>query len=140
MKKIKYFSLSEFINSSTARRLGIDNSPTFEVVENLNRLAEYLDGIREKLGKPIHINSGYRSPVLNRAVGGVGNSQHLKGLAADIVCADMESLLKILRETGGFDQLIKEHRKGSTSFWYHVSICPRNGKSRNEVIMNLVKK
>ena len=130
MKKIKYFSLSEFVNSPTAKRLGIDNLPTFEVVDNLNRLADYLDGIREKLGKPI----------LNKAVGGVANSQHLKGLAADVVCADMESLLKVLRETGGFDQLIKEHRKGSTSFWYHISVCSRNGKPRNQVIMNLEKK
>ena len=86
MKKIKYFSLSEFITSPTAKRLGIDNLPTFEIVDNLNRLADYLDGIREKLGKPILINSGYRSPILNKAVGGVANSQHLKGLAADIVC------------------------------------------------------
>lgn len=140
MKKIKYFKLSEFINSATAKRRQIDNTPSFEVVDNLNRLADYLDGIREKLGKPILINSGYRSPMLNKAVGGVANSQHLKGLAADVVCADMESLLKVLRETGGFDQLIKEHRKGSTSFWYHISVCSRNGKPRNQVIMNLEKK
>ena len=140
MKKIKYFSLGVFVNSLTAKRLGIDNLPTFEVVDNLNRLADYLDGIREKLGKPILINSGYRSPMLNKAVGGVANSQHLKGLAADVVCADMESLLKVLRETGGFDQLIKEHRKGSNSFWFHVSICTRNGKPRQQVIMNLEKK
>ena len=64
MKKIKYFSLGEFVNSPTAKRLGIDNLPTFEIVDNLNRLADYLDGIREKLGKPILINSGYRSPLL----------------------------------------------------------------------------
>lgn len=140
MKKIKYFSLGEFINSPTAKRLGIDNMPTFEIVDNLNRLADYLDGIREKLGKPILINSGYRSPMLNKAVGGVANSQHLKGLAADVVCADMESLEKVLRETGGFDQLIKEHRKGSTSFWFHISVCSRNGKPRNQIIMNLEKK
>ena len=140
MKKIKYFSLSEFINSATAKRLGIDNMPTFEIVENLNRLADYLDGIREKLGKPILVNSGYRSPILNKAVGGVANSQHLKGLAADVVCNDMESLENVLRETGGFDQLIKEHSKGSKSFWFHVSVCARNGKPRQQVIMNLEKK
>ena len=114
--------------------------PTFEVVDNLNRLADYLDGIREKLGKPILVNSGYRSPILNKAVGGVANSQHLKGLAADLVCSDMKSLEKVLRETGGFDQFIKEHRKGSNSFWFHVSICTRNGKPRQQVIMNLEKK
>ena len=140
MKRIKNFSLYEFINSTTAKRLGIDNMPTFEVVDNLNRLADYLDKIREKLGKPILVNSGFRCPVLNKAVGGVANSQHLKGLAADVVCADMESLEKVLRETGGFDQLIKEHRKGSSSFWFHISVCSRNGKPRNQIIMNLEKK
>lgn len=140
MKKIKYFSLSEFLNSATAKRLGIDNTPTFEVVDNLNKLADYLDVIREKVGKPILISSGFRCPVLNKAVGGVSNSQHQKGLAADLICADMESLEKVLRETGGFDQLIKEHRKGSTSFWYHVSVAPRNGKPRQQIIMNLEKK
>ena len=140
MKKIKYFKLSEFINSATAKRLGIANIPTFEVVDNLNCLADYLDGIREKIGKPILVSSGYRCPMLNKAVGGVVNSQHQKGLAADLVCADMESLEKVLRETGGFDQLIKEHRKGSKSFWFHVSVCNRNGKPRNQIIMNLEKK
>ena len=63
MKRIKYFSLAEFINSATAKRLSIDNTPTFEIVDNLNRLADYLDGIREKLGKPILVSSGYRCPV-----------------------------------------------------------------------------
>ena len=140
MKRIKYFSLAEFIHSATAKRLNIDNTPTFEIVDNLNRLADYLDGIREKLGKPILVSSGYRCPVLNKAVGGVAKSQHQKGLAADLVCTDMNGLEKVLRETGGFDQLIKEHRKGSTSFWFHVSVCPRNGKPRNQIIMNLEKK
>lgn len=140
MKRIKYFSLSEFLNSATAKRLRIDNTPSFEVVDNLNKLADYLDVIREKVGKPILISSGFRCPVLNKAVGGVSNSQHQKGLAADLTCSDMESLEKVLRETGGFDQLIKEHRKGSESFWYHVSVAPRNGKPRQQVIMNLEKK
>lgn len=140
MKKIKYFSLYEFLNSATAKRLGIDNTPTFEVVDNLNKLADYLDVIREKVGKPILISSGFRCHVLNKAVGGVSNSQHQKGLAADLICGDMESLEKVLRETGGFDQLIKEHRKGSKSFWYHVSVTPRNGKPRQQIIMNLEKK
>lgn len=134
MKKIKYFKLSEFINSATAKRLGIDNTPTFEAVDNLNRLADYLDDIRAKFGKPISVSSGYRCPLLNKAVGGVVNSQHQKGLAADLVCDDMESLEKVLMETGGFDQFIKEHRKGSKSFWFHVSVCPRNGNPRNQII------
>ena len=140
MKKIKYFKLSEFINSATANRLGIDNIPSFEVVDNLNRLADYLDGIRAKFGKPILISSGYRCPMLNKAVGGVVNSQHLKGLAADLVCSDIEKLLSIIRETKGFDQVITEHNKGSKSYWIHVSVAPVFGKPRNQVIINLEKK
>lgn len=140
MKKIKYFKLSEFINSVTAKRQQIDNTPSFEVVDNLNRLADYLDGIREKYGKPIFISSGYRCPLLNQAVGGVASSQHLKGLAADLICADMEKLLSIIRETGGFDQLITEHNKGSKNYWIHVSVAPVFGKPRNQVIINLEKK
>lgn len=140
MKKIKYFRLSEFLNSATARRLRIDNTPSFEVVDNLNKLADYLDVIREKVGKPILISSGFRCPVLNKVVGGVANSQHQKGLAADLICPDMEKLLYVIRETGGFDQLIKEHRKGSKSFWYHVSVAPRNSKPRQQIIMDLEKK
>lgn len=140
MKKIKYFKLSEFINSATANRLGIDNIPSFEVVDNLNRLADYLDGIREKFGKPISVSSGYRCPMLNKAVGGVVTSQHLKGLAADLVCSDMEKLLSIIRETKGFDQVITEHNKGSKSYWIHLSVAPVFGKPRNQVIINLEKK
>ena len=140
MKQIKYFKLSEFINSATANRLGIDNIPSFEVVDNLNRLADYLDSIRAKFGKPILISSGYRCPMLNKAVGGVVNSQHLKGLAADLVCSDMEKLLSIIRETKGFDQVITEHNKGSKSYWIHVSVAPVFGKPRNQVIINLEKK
>lgn len=140
MKKIKYFKLSEFINSATAKRQQIDNTPSFEIVDNLNRLADYLDTIREKYGKPILISSGFRCPLLNKAVGGVVNSQHLKGLAADLVCADIEKLFSIIRETKGFDQLITEHKKGSKSYWIHVSVPPVFGKPRNQVITNLEKK
>lgn len=140
MKKIKYFTLAEFLNSATARRLSIDNTPSFDVVDNLNLLADYLDGVREKLGKRITVTSGYRCPQLNNIVGGVPTSQHQKGLAADLVCSDMDKLEKVLRETGGFDQLIKEHYRGSKHFWYHVSVAPRNGKPRNQIILNLEKK
>lgn len=78
--------------------------------------------------------------MLNKAVGGVVNSQHLKGLAADLVCSDMEKLLSIIRETKGFDQVITEHNKGSKSYWIHVSVADVFGKPRNQVIINLEKK
>ena len=133
MKKIKYFTLSELLHSSTANRLHIDNIPSFEVVDNLNRLAYYLDGIRTKYGKPLTITSGFRSIQLNKVVGGVTNSQHTKGLAADIVCDDMNKLFSIIQETGDFDQLIMEHRTGSSSQWVHVSIAPTRSTPRKQV-------
>lgn len=140
MFKIKYFTLAEFLASATAKRLDINNTPTFEIVENLNRLASYLDEIRTKYGSPITVTSGFRSVPLNKAVGGVANSQHTKGLAADLVCSDMEKLLTTIKQLGGFDQLITEHRKGSKSYWIHVSIATKYGKPRNQVIINLEKK
>ena len=82
---MKHFTLKEFVKSDTARRLGIDNTPSPQVEERLRQLVDYvLDPLREAYGKPIYVNSGYRCPALNRAVGGVAHSQHLTGEAADI--------------------------------------------------------
>lgn len=140
MANIKYFTLGEFLNSPTAKRLGIDNTPTFAVAENLIRLGQYLDKVREKMGVPITVTSGYRSTALNKAVGGVVNSQHTKGLAADLVCYDKIGLVNCIKEIGGFDQLITEHKKGSKDYWVHVSVPTKYGKARQQVILNLEKK
>ena len=75
--------------------------------ENVKALvSEVLDPVREKLGMPIVVNSGYRCEKHNKAVGGVRNSQHLRGEAADIHCADNERLKQLIIENGKFDQLI----------------------------------
>ncbi len=75
--------------------------------QNLQALVEHvLDPARERLGMPITVNSGYRCPAHNKAVGGVKNSQHLKGEAADITCADNKRLAEIIEQLGNFDQLI----------------------------------
>ena len=75
--------------------------------ENVKALvSEVLDPVREKLGMPIVVNSGYRCPKHNKDVGGVRNSQHLRGEAADIHCADNERLKQLIIENGKFDQLI----------------------------------
>ena len=75
--------------------------------ENVKALvSEVLDPVREKLGMPIVVNSGYRCEKHNKAVGGVKNSQHLKGEAADIQCQDNEKLKQLIIENGKFDQLI----------------------------------
>ena len=79
-----YFTLSELLRSDTAAARSIDNAPSHDVIRRLNALMdECLDPVRELWGKPIGVNSGYRSPALNAAVGGAAASQHMKGEAAE---------------------------------------------------------
>ncbi len=118
------FRLGEFIESETAQRLGIDNTPTVEVVFRLRNLCrEVLQPLRDHVGHAIRINSGYRCEALNEAVHGVGNSQHLHGCAADIHVPDIDTARSwyywIVNHLD-FDQCILEHnRRGA--FWLHVS-------------------
>lgn len=122
-KKMKksYFTIKEMCASDTAKRYNIDNTPSEEAKENLQNLIDVvLDPCREKYGKPITVNSGYRSRQLNAKVGGVDTSDHLTGNAADIDGGSVEEnrkIFKILVENGKFDQLIWE--KGGE--WVHVS-------------------
>lgn len=128
----KYFILSELTYSSTATNRGWSNTPTPVALSNLHRLMVYLDEIREAYGAPIRVSSGYRSPRLNKAVGGVSDSQHLYGLAADLVTDDLPRLFRVIQRLGGFDQLIWEHpRRGQ---WVHVSIAPIDRAPRGEVL------
>lgn len=131
MKLGKHFTLDEFMQSQTAARKGIDNIPTPEAVANLEALViNILDPLRDRLGVPITISSGYRSPALNKTVGGAKNSQHLTGEAADINCPAIgqEKLFETLKVSGlPFDQLIDEF--GS---WVHVSF---GIKDRREVLV-----
>ena len=81
----KYFTIDELCRSNTADKMGIRNVPSADIKEKLEVLInELLDPVREAWGKPIRVNSGYRCPKLNKAVGGVANSQHMKGEAADL--------------------------------------------------------
>ena len=131
----KYFSLSEMTHSGTALRLGIANDPTGEQIKDLYRLMDYLDKVREAFGKAIIVTSGFRSPRLNKRIGGAPDSQHMKGQAADIRPHDIKELRQLLttiRQVGGFDQLILEEPEGRTP-WIHVSIAPANKPPRGEV-------
>ena len=90
--------------------------------ENVKALvAVILDPVREKWGMPVVVNSGYRCPKHNKEVGGVKNSQHLKGEAADIHCEDNERLKQLIIENGKFDQLI------DYGTFLHVSYKPAGG-------------
>ena len=140
-----HFSIEEMYASDTAKRLGINNIPSLQQTINLVYLCAYvLEPLRVVMGKPIKISSGFRSQALNKAVGGVYNSQHLKGQAADIdIQGDMafgRKIFEYIRDHLPFDQLIWEHNKGGTC-WVHVSfVFPDFGKNRKNVINNLEKK
>lgn len=120
---MKYFTINELTRSATASAKGIDNAPTPAIRAKLETLiTNCLDPIRQLYGRAIIVSSGYRSPALNAAVGGVSNSQHIKGEAADLQPASGGSLAGIFRaavQFGNYDQLIIE-QKGNSK-WVHVS-------------------
>lgn len=124
---MKHFTISELTRSATAQRLGIDNTPSTQVIEALNRLVDnVLDPLRDAWGAPIMVTSGYRCPALNRAVGGVARSQHLLGEAADVTTgtvAGNRRLWQLLQELAlPVDQVINEHGFS----WLHISYGPRH--------------
>lgn len=119
MKLSPNFELDEFVRSSTAARLGIDNTPPRLVVEHLGHTALAMEQVRALLGAPVHVDSGYRSPALNAAVKGSASSEHLTGDAVDFVCPGFGTPLQIVKAIEAspiqFNQLIQE---GS---WVHIS-------------------
>lgn len=131
---MKYFTIDELTRSETAQKNSIDNTPTPRVVANLTALADnVLDKARVAIGKSIHVNCGYRSPALNSKVGGVANSQHVTGEAADIESDNNLELAKVIFENCIFDQLILEHpNKEGIPRWVHVSFSVT--KNRRQVL------
>lgn len=102
--------------------------------ENIEALVtEVLDPARQQFGGPVLVNSGYRCPKHNAEVGGVANSQHLLGEAADICCSDNEWLAKIIEENGRYDQLIRYMGPGGKIRFLHVS-WKRYGPNRKQVL------
>lgn len=135
----KNFSYDELIASSTAKRLGLDNTPTEKEKEKLRELAEYiLQPIRDAWKSPIIVNSAFRSEAVNKAVGGVKNSQHRLGEAADITIGGRERNRKLfnfiqkLIQKGDIyvGQLIDEYNYS----WIHVSLPRTNGKPNNQIL------
>lgn len=119
-----HFTLGELTISPTARAHGISNDPSPEIVGRLKATAVALEAVRELLDQPIRINSGYRSPEVNRLVGGVATSAHCLGYAVDLLCPGFGTPLEVCRAILDspirFDQLIHEY--GS---WTHLSFDPR---------------
>lgn len=133
------FTVGELSRSEAAARKGVDNTPTPEALENLRALCEkVLQPLRDAMKKPMHINSAYRGPEANAAVGGSKTSQHMTGEAADIEFDGFDNKLlakKIIELKLPFDQLILEFvdadRPGSG--WVHVS-HKRSGPQRGQVL------
>lgn len=131
---MKNFKLSEFFVSSTADKNGIKNEPSLDaratIVRNINLLVDnVLDPVRDMVNTPIIITSGYRCPQVNRLVGGVDNSQHMSGCAADFhvmgfTPAMMYEVFLYIFNTLEYDQLIYYRRKNIIHVSY-VENCPR---------------
>ena len=114
------FTYEEMTASETAVRHNIDNTPDNDTLMNLRRLALFLEEVRKILNKPLQINSAYRSPLANEAVGGKKTSQHCKGTAADIKVKGMtpDQVVKaIIKSDLQYDQVIREFDS-----WTHISI------------------
>ena len=144
MRLSKNFTMEELCRSATAERHGIRNWPATEdeehkVRENLRYLCfDVLQPLREYVGKPIVVNSGYRSKKVNRLVGGVKNSQHLTGEAADLRIESTKQgreWAEWIMENCDFDQMLLE--SNGKSVWLHVS-CKRD-KSLNRRVFKKMK-
>ena len=135
MNLSKHFTLDELTFSETAKRHGIDNTPSQEVIENLKVLADLLERIRDTLGgKPIHITSAYRSPEVNRLVGSKPTSDHVRGLAADFVCPNFGGPNAVVSELVAsglpYKQVIREF-----DAWTHVSAPAPNEQAKREALI-----
>ena len=135
---MKFFSIEELTQSATAKRLGIDNTPSDKIKKNLTLFINtVLDPIREDWGSPIIVSSGYRCPELNKAVGGANTSGHQYGYCADL---QVKGGMKKIRELADFifkwmkdhnmkfDEILFEHSGGVT--WLHFCWIGKDGKQR----------
>ena len=134
-KLSEHFTLGEMTRSNSHPE--IYNVPTHEAIANLKRVCEWLEVLRKRYGAPIIINSGYRSPQLNKKIGGVANSNHLTGCAVDIRVENMEQLIRyaaILLDYADeshqeFDELLVErNRFGAT--WLHFAVRFRGNRHK----------
>lgn len=126
---MKYFTFQEMEHSDTATRYAIDNTIPYNLKNNVASLIDHvLDPLREAWGRPLTVTSGYRSPALNKAVGGAATSHHMRGMAADITTGnkvDNRRLFRLILDLNlPFTQLIDE--KGFS--WVHVSYDPNDLK------------
>lgn len=138
MRLSPHFTLGELIYSDTAVHRNIDNTPTDEVIERLKIVCcRILEPVRDHFGKPFTPNSGYRSPELNKAIGGSLNSQHMTGQAVDFEVPGISNheVARWMEVNLIYDQLILEnHNSGDpNSGWVHCSIV--SGQNRMSFVL-----
>lgn len=125
----RYFTYSELTNTNT----GLENRPFTSELNNLLHLVQnILDPLRDLYGKPIHINSAYRSPIVNSKVGGASTSHHIKGSCADITSNDNGLLFQLIKDNFEFRQLIWEKGDNKNPQWIHVEWL--EGDNKKEIL------
>ena len=127
---ITNFTFNELIKTDT----GLDNMPNdMNIIKNLCRLSDFLQTIRNELHLPIIVTSGYRSKEVNEAVGCASSSYHVKGLAVDIKCSDMDKLLSVLHShLMNIDQL-GIYYSNTKQEWYHIGLPEDDKVPRNQI-------
>ena len=131
----EHFKLGEFTKSNSHPE--VYNIPTHEAIANLKRVCVWLEVLRARAGGPIRINSGYRSPQLNKKIGGVPTSNHLTGCAVDIRVEDMEQLIRyaaILLDYADeshqqFDELLIERNRYG-AIWLHFAVRLKDNRRK----------
>lgn len=137
MTRPKYFTLEELLTSSTARKYSIENLPSFEIVGRLCELGLFLDGIREAWGSGVRVSSGFRNRALNAKVGGVPDSVHQIGYAADLqpVNGKFEEFKKFILnflKDKMYDEVIIERNTKTGAQWIHLQLYSNQGYQRRK--------
>lgn len=133
----RFFKITELTYSATAKKYGIDNTPTEAEIQHMEELIEFIDDVREKWGSALLVSSGYRSEELNFKVGGAKTSAHRTGYAVDIVPANnqKENFYEFMQEylkDKDFDELIFETNSQGGS-WIHFALKSVQGKQRRKI-------
>ena len=138
MKLSEHYSLGEFTESEYK---DVYNIPSHVAIENMKRICGWLEVLRDRYGAPIIINSGYRSPQLNKLVGGVATSNHVTGCAVDIRCSGAEQAIRyayILLDYADesnelFDELLIE-KSARGSYWVHFAVRPNDNRRKVRIL------
>ena len=139
----KYFTLREMTYSDTAKKYGIDNTPSLGVIEHLNELMNFLDPLREVWGSPITVNSGYRCEYLNTKVGGSPTSVHKRGWAVDLSVKknkmeEFKQFVKDYLKDKKFDQCLIEKNSKTGAEWVHIGLYSNTRTQRCQMKIMVV--